>query len=582
MNILNIFSLMGGIALLLFGMTFMGDSLEKAAGNKLTSILESLTSNRLKGVLLGLGVTAIIQSSAATTVMVVGFVNSGIMRLSQAIGVIMGANIGTTATAWLLSLASIGGEGSGIIQLLNPSSFSPILAFIGTILYMFTKKQRAKDIGGIFLGFAILMTGMETMSAAVEPLSDMPQFTNILLLFSNPILGVLSGAILTAIIQSSSASVGILQALAVTGSVTYANAIPIILGQNIGTCVTAMISSIGANKNAKRAAAFHLCFNIIGTALFLVLFYLLNAIVKFSFIDESISAVNVAVIHSIFNIFATVVLFPFGNALEKLACIIVPDHGSDKKTQLLDERLLNTPTIAVAQAKKLTDHMAELACQSLKQAMSLLEKFDSKIADEIADSEKEIDMYEDKLGTFLVKLSRESLSISDSHEVSNLLHTIGDFERMGDHAVNIYEVAAEINSKKLTFSPNAMSEIQTISAAVTEILDMTAQAFIDENIELAKKVEPLEQLIDRLKKKMKSHHIKRLQSGECTIETGFVFSDLVTNYERVADHCSNVAVCLIQVSNDSFDTHEYLNHVKADGENDFEENYEMYKNKYRI
>ena len=582
MSILNIFSLMGGIALLLFGMTFMGDSLEKAAGNKLTSILESLTSNRLKGVLLGLGVTAIIQSSAATTVMVVGFVNSGIMRLSQAIGVIMGANIGTTATAWLLSLASIGGEGSGIIQLLKPSSFSPILAFIGTILYMFTKKQRAKDIGGIFLGFAILMTGMETMSAAVEPLSDMPQFTNILLLFSNPILGVLSGAILTAIVQSSSASVGILQALAVTGSVTYANAIPIILGQNIGTCVTAMISSIGANKNAKRAAVFHLCFNIIGTTLFLLLFYLLNAIVKFSFINESISAVNVAVIHSIFNIFATVVLFPFGNALEKLACIIVPDHGSDKKTQLLDERLLNTPTIAVAQAKKLTDHMAELACQSLKKAMSLLEKFDSKVADEIADSEKEIDMYEDKLGTFLVKLSRESLSISDSHEISNLLHTIGDFERMGDHAVNIYEVAAEINSKKLTFSPNAMSEIQTISAAVTEILDMTAQAFIEENIELAKKVEPLEQLIDRLKKKMKSHHIKRLQSGECTIETGFVFSDLVTNYERVADHCSNVAVCLIQVSNDSFDTHEYLNHVKADGENDFEENYEMYKNKYRI
>ena len=582
MSILNIFSLMGGIALLLFGMTFMGDSLEKAAGSKLTSILESLTSNRLKGVLLGVGVTAIIQSSAATTVMVVGFVNSGIMRLSQAIGVIMGANIGTTATAWLLSLASIGGEGSGIIQLLKPSSFSPILAFIGTILYMFTKKQRTKDIGGIFLGFAILMTGMETMSAAVEPLADMPQFTNILLLFSNPILGVLSGAILTAIIQSSSASVGILQALAVTGSVTYANAIPIILGQNIGTCVTAIISSIGANKNAKRAAVFHLCFNIIGTTLFLVLFYLLNAIVKFSFINESISAVNVAVIHSIFNIFATVVLFPFGNALEKLACIIVPDHGSDKSTQLLDERLLNTPSVAVAQAKKLTDHMAGLACQSLKKSMSLLENYDNKIAEEIADSEKEIDMYEDKLGTFLVKLSRESLSISDSHEVSNLLHTIGDFERMGDHAVNIYEVAAEIHSKKLTFSPNAMSEIQTISAAVTEIIDMTSQAFINENIELAKKVEPLEQLIDRLKKKMKSHHIKRLQSGECTIETGIVFSDLVTNYERVADHCSNVAVCLIQVSNDSFDTHEYLNHVKSDGENDFEENYEMYKNKYRI
>ena len=580
--VFNAIALIGGLALFLFGMQIMGEGLEKTSGSKLKSILENLTSNRFKGFLLGLGVTAIIQSSSATTVMVVGFVNSGIMKLSQAIGIIMGANVGTTVTSWLLSLVSIESNGSFILDLLKPTSFSPVLAFIGIILYMFTKKQKNKDIGSILLGFAILMTGMETMSGAVKPLADVPEFQNILLLFSNPVLGLLMGALLTAIIQSSSAAVGILQALAVTGAVKYSNAIPIILGQNIGTCVTAMISSIGTNKNAKRTAVVHLCFNILGAGIFLIVFYLLHSILNFTFIDESVSAFNVAIIHSIFNIFATAILFPFGKQLEKLAYVFVPDKGEDKKPQLLDERLMATPGIAVAQAKRLTNHMAEEACMSLKNAMSLLTNFDSKIAEDIIKSENEIDMYEDKLGTYLVKLSRESLNLDDSHEVSNLLHNIGDFERMSDHAVNIYEVALEIYEKGMKFSEDAMKEVKVITEALNEILDMTAEAFINEDIELAKCVEPLEQIIDSLKKKMKARHILRLRQDECTIETGFVFSDLLTNYERVADHCSNVAVCIIQIANDSFETHEYLSHVKGDGENDFVERYSAYKKKYHI
>lgn len=582
MFILNAITLIGGIALFLFGMRLMGEGLEKTSGGKLKSILENLTSSRFKGVLLGLGVTAIIQSSSATTVMVVGFVNSGIMQLSQSIGVMMGANIGTTVTAWLLSLSSINSNGNFILEFLKPSTFSPILAFIGIVLYMFTKKQKNHDIGSIFLGFAILMTGMETMSGAVTPLADVPAFQNILLLFSNPILGILMGALLTAIIQSSSASVGILQALSVTGAVKYSNAIPIILGQNIGSCAITLISSIGTNKNAKRAAVIRLCFNIIGTAVFMILFYLLKAIIGFTFIEDSVSSFNIAIIHSAFNIFTTIILFPFAKQLEKLAYIIISDKGEDKKPQLLDERLLATPGIAVAQAKKLTDHMAEEACMSLKNAMSLLTKYDSKIAEDIVKCENEIDMYEDKLGTYLVKLSRESLNLDDSHEVSNLLHNIGDFERMSDHAVNIYEVALEIHDKGMKFSEDAIKEIGVITNALNEILDMTTKAFIDEDIELAKCIEPLEQVIDSLKKKMKSRHVLRLQHAECTIETGFVFSELLTNYERVADHCSNVAVCLIQIANDSFETHEYLSHVKGDGENDFVERYETFKKKYRI
>lgn len=581
-GIFNIISLVGGLALFLFGMNLMGDYLEKASGGRLKSILENLTSSPIKGLLLGVGVTAIIQSSSATTVMVVGFVNSGIMKLSQSIGIIIGANVGTTVTSWILSLSDLKESNSAILQFFQPTSLAAILSLIGIVLYMFTKSRKKRDAGGILLGFGVLMTGMEAMSAAVEPLGNMPEFRNILLLFTNPILGILTGTLLTAVIQSSSASVGILQALSATGGITYASAIPIILGQNIGTCITAVISAIGTNKNAKRAATVHLVYNLLGVAAFLIVYYAVRLTIGLPFLNDTVSAVNIATIHTVFNIFEVIVLFPFCKQLEKIACLIIRDNGKDKKPELLDERLMATPSVAIAQAKKLTDHMADSAYQSISSAISLIDNYDSHVAQSIIDIEEEVDYYEDKLGTYLVKISRENLTVEDSHEISNLLHTIGDFERMTDHAVNIYEVAREISEKKITFSEDAMAEIHAMSAALREILEMTAKAFTDEDLELAKCVEPLEQVIDSLKKKMKSRHIARLQKGECTIETGFVFSDLITNYERVADHCSNIAVCLIQVANDSFDTHEYLSHVKTDGENDFTSRYEAFKAKYRI
>ncbi len=582
MDIFNIISLIGGLAIFLFGMQIMGDSLEKTAGNKLKSILENLTSSRFKGLLLGLVVTAIIQSSSATTVMVVGFINSGIMQLSQSVGIIMGANIGTTVTGWLLSTTGMSGGGSFILEMLKPSSFAPILALVGIVLMMFGKKQKNHDVGGILLGFAVLMTGMETMSAAVDPLKDMPEFAEMFMLFKNPILGVLTGALLTAIIQSSSASVGILQALSVTGSVTFGSAIPIILGQGIGTCVTAMLSAIGANKNAKRAASIHLSFNILGSIIFLILFYALHGIFQFAFIDKAVNPFTIAVINTAFKVVSTLILFPFGGALEKLSYLFIPEKGQDKAPELLDERLFATPGIAVGQAKKLTDRMSVEARESIVLAMGMLDKFDETTAEKIVEIEKAIDNYEDKLGTYLVKLSRENLSLEDSHEISNLLHTIGDFERIADHAVNIRKAALEIREKGLVFSESAKKEIKTITLAVSEIMDMTVKAFTEEDTELAKQVEPLEQVIDVLKKQMKARHITRLQQGECTIETGFVFSDLITNYERIADHCSNVAVCLIQIANDSFETHEYLEHVKHDGENDFEKKFKEYSEKYSI
>ncbi len=582
-NIFNIITLIGGLALFLFGMNVMGDGLEKGAGNRLKSILENLTSSRLKGLLLGLGVTAIIQSSSATTVMVVGFINSGIMKLSQSVGIIMGANIGTTVTAWLLSTTDIQSGGNIILDLLKPSTFAPILALIGIILHMFTKDQKRHSVGDILLGFAVLIAGMDMMSGAVKPLAEMESFTNILLLFNNPILGVLTGTLLTAIIQSSSASVGILQAMAITGAITYSNAIPIILGMNIGTCITAVLSAIGTNKNARRAAAIHLEFNVINTVVILAIYYIITGIFDLSsFTSQAVSAFNIAVVHTLFKVVGTAILFPFGNQLEKLAYILVPEKGADVKPQLLDDRLLATPTVAIAQAKKITNTVAELAFESITSAISLLDNYDPEVAELVKSTETKVDNYEDKLGTYLVKLSRESLNMEDSHEISNLLHTIGDFERMTDHAVNIYEVARELKDKNIGFSEDAIKEIKAMTGALTEILDMTTKAFVNEDIELAKCIEPLEQVIDRLKKKMKSRHVARLQQGICTIETGFVFSDLITNCERIADHCSNIAVCLIQVANDSFDTHEYLNHVKADGENDFVARYESFKEKYRI
>ena len=581
MNLFSFLSLFGGLAIFLYGMNVMGDALERSSGSKLKGFLENVTKNPFKAVLLGAAVTAIIQSSSATTVMVVGFVNSGIMELSQSIGIIMGANIGTTITAWLLSLTGVESD-NVVIQLFSATNLAFIVAIIGILMIMATNSAKKKDIGTILLGFSLIMVGMNIMSSAVKPLADVPEFTNILTLFSNPLFGILMGAILTAVIQSSSASVGILQALAATGSIKFATAIPIIMGQNIGTCITAILSSIGANKNAKRAATVHLCFNIIGTLAFLIVYYIVRIVFAPAFLGESINAAQIAVIHTIFNIFSTIVMFPFMKQLEKLAYFLIKPENRAEHTELLDERLLATPSVAIAQSKKLTHQMAETAKNSLGKSLGLITKFNEQTGEQIREDEKLVDHYEDKLGTYLVKLSRKSLTVDDSHEVSNLLHTIGDFERISDHAVNLLGVAEEIHNKKIEFSQEATKEINILSSAVKEILANTVQAFENEDLELAKKIEPLEQVIDRIKFKLKQRHITRLQNGECTIESGFIFSDFITNCERVADHCSNIAVCLIQVAEDSFDTHEYLQNLRAHGDASFDDNYKMYKAKYSV
>ena len=581
MDIFSVFQMAGGLALFLYGMHVMGDGLEKQAGGKLKTILEKLTANPVKGFLLGAAVTAVIQSSSATTVMVVGFVNAGIMKLSQAIGIIMGANVGTTITSWILSLTGLQGD-SFWIQLLKPTSFSPIIAFFGIILIMFSKKEGKKDLGSTLIGFAVLMFGMEQMSSAVEPLADVPEFTSILLLFSNPLLGVLCGAILTAVIQSSSASVGILQALPATGSVTYSSAIPIILGQNIGTCVTALISSIGANKNARRAAVVHLYFNLIGTGLFLAVFYLLNGFLHFSFYDQSIDRLGIAVVHTCFNLLSTLTLLPFTKLLEKLAYLTIRDTANDENFQILDERFLASPAVAIHQCQKMAVSMARLAQSSLYQAIGLIGAYDEKIAHSIEEGEDQIDMYEDKLGTYLVRLSSKNLTMEESREISKLLHVIGDFERIGDHAVNILKSAKEMQVKKYVFSGQAQQEISIISSAIEEIVDLATNAFVKNDLYLASKVEPLEQVVDSLKDELRNRHVQRLQNGECTISNGFIFSDLITNYERVADHCSNIGVCILRIAEDSFDTHEYLNHVKDGHDDTFENRYNRYKEKYQL
>ena len=581
MDIFSVFQMAGGLALFLYGMHVMGDGLEKQAGGKLKTILEKLTANPVKGFLLGAAVTAVIQSSSATTVMVVGFVNAGIMKLSQAIGIIMGANVGTTITSWILSLTGLQGD-SFWIQLLKPTSFSPIIAFFGIILIMFSKKEGKKDLGSTLVGFAVLMFGMEQMSSAVEPLADVPEFTSILLLFSNPLLGVLCGAILTAVILSSSASVGILQALSATGSVTYSSAIPIILGQNIGTCVTALISSIGANKNARRAAVVHLYFNLIGTGLFLAVFYLLNGFLHFSFYDQSIDRLGIAVVHTCFNLLSTLTLLPFTKLLEKLAYLTIRDTANDENFQILDERFLASPAVAIHQCQKMAVSMARLAQSSLYQAIGLIGAYDEKIAHSIEEGEDQIDMYEDKLGTYLVRLSSKNLTMEESREISKLLHVIGDFERIGDHAVNILKSAKEMQVKKYVFSGQAQQEISIISSAIEEIVDLATNAFVKNDLYLASKVEPLEQVVDSLKDELRNRHVQRLQNGECTISNGFIFSDLITNYERVADHCSNIGVCILRIAEDSFDTHEYLNHVKDGHDDTFENRYNRYKEKYQL
>ena len=591
MNIFGILSMIGGLALFLYGMDAMGAGLSKLSGGRMERLLEKLTSKRIMAVLLGAGVTAVIQSSSATTVMVVGFVNSGIMKLNQAVGIIMGANIGTTITSWLLSLTGIQGS-SFVLQMLKPSSFSPILAVIGVGLIMFTKNEKKKDIGSIFIGFAILMYGMEAMSGAVAPLADNEKFTGILTMFSNPLLGLLAGTILTAVIQSSSASVGILQALCATGAVNFSTALPIIMGQNIGTCITAIISRGGTSKNAKRTAAVHLFFNITGTIIFMVVFYTLNVFIHFQFLNTAASPAGIAVIHSLFNIGATILLFPFANLLEKMAIFVIPDKESEMEEMeeekinpdlaRLDERFLDKPGFAMEECHSVAINMARKSQKAMNLAIDLLGEYSDRTADRVEKLENQIDQYEDALGTYLVKLSGRELSIKDSRVLSVLLHCIGDFERISDHAVNIRDAAVEMHKKDLKFSEKAKQELRVFSNAIRDILDRAVMAFETGDVELAKEVEPLEQVVDALNKEEKQRHINRLRTGTCTIELGFILSDISTNFERAADHCSNIAVCLLQVDEGGFDTHEYLDILKEENSEEFQHEYMELSERYAL
>ena len=573
MDFFSVLTLIGGLALFLYGMKVMGDGLAKVSGGKLEQILENLTSSKWKAVLLGMCVTAVIQSSSATTVMVVGFVNSGIMKLTQVVGIIMGANIGTTITSWILSLAGLQSS-NFFISLLKPASFSPILAMIGIIL-LSSKNSRKKDVGSILLGFAVLMFGMETMSGAVKPLADVPEFTGLLLKFSNPVAGIVAGAVLTAIIQSSSASVGILQALCLTGAVPYSAAFPIIMGQNIGTCVTALLSAIGANKNAKRAAMIHLYFNLIGTVVFMSVFYLINTEVHFSFMAQMATPATIAITHSIFNITATVVWYPFSNLLVKLACLTIRDteekpvSTDDQEFLILESRFLEKPAFAVEQGRNAARHMEQDSRKALRIALDLVHNYTEEGARRVQEMESKVDRYEDELGTYLVKLNNKDLSERDSHSVSMMLHCIGDFERISDHAVNIMESAQELYEKKLSFSMQARNELQVLISVVDRIVDTAYTIFDKKDLNLVNDVEPLEEVVDELSKELKRRHINRLRSGECTIEMGFILTDLLTSLERIADHCSNISVCVTQVRENLYDTHSHLESIK----NESDENY---------
>lgn len=581
MTIFNVLSLIGGLALFLFGMNYMGSSLEKLGGGRFETVLEKMTDNRLKGVLLGAGVTAVIQSSSAVTVMAVGFVNSGIMSLHQVIGIIMGANIGTTITSWLLSLTGI--ESSNIfISLLKPSSFTPALALAGIILYMFCKSEKKKDIGSIFLGFSVLMFGMETMSSAVAPLREVPAFTGLLTKFSNPLLGVIAGALLTAVIQSSSASVGILQALASTGFITVSSAFPIILGQNIGTCITAIISSIGTTKNAKRTAVVHLAFNTIGVIVAMLLFYGINAFFELPFIQSTVNAAEIAVIHTIFNIFSTLILFPFGKQLEKLACVIVPNKETENEAELIEERFLMSSSYAIDKVKEHCDEMGRLAKQNILLCLDFVKSYSHTKDEKISENEKKLDSYEDELETYLVKISSMKLNIEDSVKISKLNHAIGNFERIGDYGVNILKTKRKMHSDNIHFSVAANKELETMSKAVSEIVDLAVQAFINDDKELATTIEPLEQVIDNLKVELRTRHAKRIQNEECTVENGMLFFDIINSLERIADHCSNIAVCIIELSQRSYQTHSYLKDVKSKNNRSFMQSFEKYLLKYKI
>ena len=553
MSIFNVLSLIGGLALFLFGMNYMGSSLERLGGGKFESILERMTNSRIKGVLLGAAVTGVIQSSSAVTVMAVGFVNSGIMDLHQVIGIIMGANIGTTVTAWLLSLTGIKG-GTLFLQLLKPSSFTPVLAVIGLVMYMFTKSDKKKNIGSILIGFSVLMYGMEAMSGAVAPLKDVPEFTGVLTKFSNPLLGVLAGMVLTAVIQSSSASVGILQALSVTGSITVASAFPIILGQNIGTCITAIIAAVGTNKNAKRTAVVHLTFNIIGVALAMILFYGANAIFDLPIVQSTANGATIATIHTLFNAFATVVLFPFGKQLEKLACLIIPDKYDDKKEELIDERFLMSPSFALDKVKESCDQMGELAEKNVNLCLDFVRVYSHTM----------------------------NLNIDDSVKLSKLNHAIGNFERIGDYGANILKLKRRMHNSGIHFSDDANRELEIMSRAVRDITHKAVVAFETDDSQLASEIEPLEQVVDNLKEELRARHAKRLHAGECSVENGMLFFDIINSLERIADHCSNLAVCVIELSNRSYQTHSYLKAIKNKNNEDFFEMFEKDLMKYKI
>lgn len=580
--LLGVLSFVGGLAMFLYGMKVMNMGLEKLSGGKLERILERLTSNKIKGVLLGLTVTALMQCSSATTVMVVGFVNSGIMQLSQATGVIMGANIGTTVTAWLISLTGIEGE-NVFIQMLNPSNFSPIIAIIAVGILTFIKKGKKYNIATILIGFSLLMLGMSAMSSAVKPLAEVPEFTKVLTMFSNPILGVLCGIIVTAVMQSSSASVGILQALSSTGALPLGSAIPIIMGQNIGACSTALISGVGASKNAKRAAVIHLYFNVIGTVLFLAVYYIADTIFNFAFADAPASQFTIAVIHTVFNTATAIILLPFTGLLEKLARVTIREgKHSDENYARLDKRFLSSPSFAIDQCRTLSVQMANLTQSTLYDAIDLLKEYDEETGKEIIENENRVDEYEDKIGTYLLQLNSQNLTDRDSKEISLLLHCIGDIERISDHAVNTLEAAEELNRKNLVFSEKATEELRIYIAAITEIVRLAFSAFETGDITEAKTVEPLEEVIDNLRNEIKKHHIKRLRKGKCTIESGFILSDLLTNFERIADHCSNIAVCLIQIQDGSFETHEYMNELKKTEDAFFLEKFTAFTQKYAL
>lgn len=577
-----IVGLVGGLAFFLYGMTVMSNGLEKMAGGKLERALNTLTSSTTRGILLGAGITIAIQSSSAFTVMLVGLVNSGVMQFSQTVSAIMGSNIGTTLTAWLLSLAGIDDTSGNIfLSMLKPSNFSAILALIGVVMIMMSKSPKKRDIGSILVGFAVLMFGMSLMGDAMEPLSESESFAQVLVMFNNPVIGVVVGALFTGIIQSSAASVAILQSLALTGNITFGMAIPIIMGQNIGTCVTSLISSIGVTKNAKRVAVIHISFNIIGTFLILVAYSLVDYLVTLAFLDTAIDAFGIAVVHSIFNVTTTLLLLPFGKLLIKLAEVVVKGDDKAVEAPLIDERLLHTPSFAIPECNNVTVEMAKLSVKTIKDAISLVNKFDKKTADSVYELESDIDKYEDQLGSYLVKLSSKDLTYSDSRQISKLLRAIGDFERIGDHAVNIVDTLTEMKEKKISFSEQANQEIGILKFALDEIIDITYRAFSENNVLAAADVEPLEERIDDLILDIKTKHIDRLQNGACTIELGFVLSDLLTNFERVSDHCSNIAVTLIDISGEK-GVHKYLDEVKSGINTAFSEKYEMYKNKYSI